>query len=101
VIANRMGAANETITIRIRDREYNIRGTDDKERMVKVAAYVDQKLRDIGSSSKGLNNEKIAILAALDIAGDYFQITKEKEDLLREINNRSQRLMLNLNTVLQ
>jgi len=96
-----MSTANETVTIKIRDREYDIRGTDDKERMLKVAAYVDQKLRDISSSSKGLNNEKTAILAALDIAGDYFQTIKEKEDLLREINNRSQRLMLNLNTVLQ
>jgi cell division protein ZapA len=100
-LRNTMGTTNETITIKIRDREYSIRGADDKERMLKVAAYVDQKLRDIGNSSKGLNNEKIAILAALDIAGDYFQIIKEKEDLLREINNRSQRLMLNLNTVLQ
>ena len=96
-----MSTANETVTIKIRDREYDIRGTDDKERMLKVAAYVDQKLRDISSSSKGLNNEKTAILAAIDIAGDYFQIVKEKEDLLREINNRSQRLMLNLHTVLQ
>jgi cell division protein ZapA len=96
-----MSTANETVTIKIRDREYDIRGTDDKERMLKVAAYVDQKLRDISSASKGLNNEKTAILAALDIAGDYFQTIKEKEDLLREINNRSQRLMLNLNTVLQ
>lgn len=98
---NTMGATNETITIKIRDREYNIRGTDDKERMLKVAAYVDQKLRDIGRSSKGLNNEKVAILAALDIAGDYFQIIKEREGLLREINDRSQRLMTNLNTALQ
>jgi cell division protein ZapA len=96
-----MSTANETVTIKIRDREYDIRGTDDKERMLKVAAYVDQKLRDISSLSKGLNNEKTAILAAIDIAGDYFQIVKEKEDLLREINNRSQRLMLNLHTVLQ
>lgn len=96
-----MSTANETVTIKIRDREYDIRGTDDKEQMLKVAAYVDQKLRDISSSSKGLNNEKTAILAALDIAGDYFQTIQEKEDLLREINNRSQRLMLNLNTVLQ
>jgi cell division protein ZapA len=96
-----MSTANETVTIKIREREYNIRGMDDKERMLKVAAYVDQKLRDISSSSKGLDNEKTAILAALDIAGDYFQVVKEREDLLREINERSQRLMLNLNTALE
>ena len=96
-----MSTTNETVTIRIRDREYAIRGADDKEQMLKVAAFVDQKLQEISGSSKGLNDEKTAILAALDIAGDYFQLIKEKEDLLREINNRSQKLMLSLNTVLQ
>ena len=96
-----MSAVDETVTVKIQEREYTIRGADDKERMVRVAAYVDQKLQEISGSSKGLNDEKTAILAALDIAGDYFQLIKEKEDLLREINNRSQKLILNLNTVLQ
>ncbi len=91
----------ETVTITIKDREYTIRGVDDKDRILKVAAYVDQKLKEIRSSSKGLTDEKAAILAALDIAGDYLQLIKEKEDLLREINNRSQNMILSINTVLQ
>jgi len=91
----------ETVTITIKDREYTIRGADDKDRILKVAAYVDQKLKEIRSSSKGLTDEKAAILAALDIAGDYLQLIKEKEDLLREINNRSQNMILSVNTVLQ
>jgi cell division protein ZapA len=96
-----MSTVNETITIKIRDREYTVRGADDKERMLRVAAFVDQKLKEISGSSKGLNDEKAAILAALDIAGDYFQLIKEKEDLLREINNRSQKLILSVSAVLQ
>ena len=95
-----MSAVNETVTIKIKDREYTIRGADDKERILKVAAYVDQKLREISGSNKGLNDEKAAILAALDIAGDYLQLIKEKEDLLREINNRSHKMNLSVNTVL-
>jgi cell division protein ZapA len=95
-----MSAMNETVTIKIKDREYTIRGADDKERILKVAAYVDQKLKEISGSSKGLNDEKAAILAALDIAGDYLQLIKEKEDLLREINNRSQKMILSVNTIL-
>jgi cell division protein ZapA len=96
-----MSAMNETVTVKIKDKEYTIRGADDKERILKVAAYVDQKLREISGSSKGLNDEKAAILAALDIAGDYLQLIKEKEDLLREINNRSQKMILSVNTALQ
>jgi len=96
-----MNATSETITIKIRGREYAVRGTDASEQMAKVAAYVNQKLQEISGSGKGLNDEKTAILAALDIAGDYFQLIKEKEDLIREINARSQKMILNVNTLLQ
>ena len=96
-----MSAMNETVTVKIKDKEYTIRGADDKERILKVAAYVDQKLREISGSSKGLNDEKAAILAALDIAGDYLQLIQEKEDLLREVNDRSQKMILSVNTALQ
>jgi len=89
----------EKVTIRIRDREYAIRGPDDRKQTLKVAAYVDTKLEEINETRKGLSDDKTAILAALDIAGDYFQVIKEKEDLLAEINKRSQRLIQNLNMV--
>jgi cell division protein ZapA len=91
---------NEKVTIKIRNREYAIRGSDDREQILKVAAYVDEKIKEILDSTKELNDEKAAILTALDIAGDYFQLIKEKEDLLREINDRSRKLIQNANTVL-
>ncbi len=90
----------EKVKIRIRDREYAVRGPDEREQILKVAAYVDKKLKEISGSKKELSDDKTAILAALDIAGDYFQLIKEKEDLLTEINNRSQRLIQGLNMVL-
>jgi cell division protein ZapA len=95
-----MGPVGEKVTIKIRDREYAIRGSDDRKQILKAAAYVDKKLKEINDSKKGLSDDKTAILAALDIAGDYFQLIKEKEDLLSEINNRSQRLIQTLNMVL-
>jgi cell division protein ZapA len=95
-----MTPLNEKVTIKIRNREYAIRGSDDREQILKVAAYVDEKLKEIIDSTKELNDEKAAILTALDIAGDYFQLIKEKEDLLREIDNRSRKLIQNANTVL-
>jgi cell division protein ZapA len=95
-----MSAMVEKVKIRIRDREYAVRGPDEREQILKVAAYVDKKLKEISGSKKGLSDDKTAMLAALDIAGDYFQLIKEKEDLLTEINNRSQRLIQGLNMVL-
>ena len=65
-----------------------------------MAAYVDQKLKEVGDSARGISEDKKAILAALDIAGDYFQLLKEKEDLLAEINDRSKRLIQTLDLAL-
>jgi cell division protein ZapA len=90
----------EKVRIKIQDREYVVRGSDDREQILKVAAYVDRKLKEISDSNKGLPVDKTAILAALDIAGDYFQLIKEKEDLLAEVNSRSQRLIQGLNRAL-
>jgi cell division protein ZapA (FtsZ GTPase activity inhibitor) len=89
-----------TVKIKIQNREFAVKGSDDREQILQVAAYVDQKLKELGDSVKGLTDDRKAILAALDIAGDYFQLLKEKEDLLAEINDRSKRLVQNLDLVL-
>ena len=91
----------ETVKIRVKGREYAITGSDDKEQILRVAEYVDQRLREIGDSQKGLPDDKAAILTALDIAGDYFQLIKEKEVLLAEIDDRTSRLIEGMNMVLK
>jgi cell division protein ZapA len=91
---------DDKVTIRIKDTEYAIRGSDDREQILKAAEYVDKKLREINKFKKELSEDKKAILTALDIAGDYFQLIKEKEVLLAEINNRSKRLLQRLDLAL-
>lgn len=91
---------DDKVTIRIKDTEYAIRGSDDREQILKAAEYVNKKLREISEFRKELSEDKKAILTALDIAGDYFQLIKEKEVLLAEINNRSKRLLQRLDLAL-
>jgi len=90
----------EKVNIKIKDKEYVVRGSDNRDQIMKAAAYVDSKIKEISDSGKGLTDDKIAVLTALDIAGDYFQLSEEKKDLLTEIERRSQRLMQRLDTVL-
>ena len=87
---------DDKVIIKIKDTEYAIRGSDDREQILKAAEYVDKKLREISKFKKELSEDKKAILTALDVAGDYFQLIKEKEVLLAEINNRSKRLLQRL-----
>jgi len=90
----------DKVTIKIKDTEYAIRSSDDREQILKAAEYVDRKLREIDEFKKELSEDRKAILTALDIAGDYFQLIKEKEVLLAEINNRSKRLLQHLDLAL-
>ena len=89
----------EKVEIIIGDRKYAIRGSDDREQIVRVATYVDRKLKEATNAQQGLSDDRTAILTALDIAGDYFQLIREKEDFLTEINNRSKRLIQSLNMI--
>ena len=91
----------EKVNIKIKDKEYVVRGSDNRDQIMKVATYVDRRIKEISDSGKGLSDDKIAVLTALDIAGDYFQLLEEKKDLLAEIKRRSQMLMQRLNTVLK
>ena len=91
---------DDKVTIKIKDTEYAIRGSDDREQILKAAEYVDKKLREMNKLKMELSEDKKAILTALDIAGDYFQLIKEKEVLLAEINNRSKRLLQSLDLAL-
>ncbi|MEA3358083.1 MAG: cell division protein ZapA [Thermodesulfobacteriota bacterium] len=91
----------ENVNIKIKDKEYIVKGSDNRDQIMKVATYVDRRIKEISDSGKGLPDDKIAVLTALDIAGDYFQLLEEKKDLSAEIESKSQRLMQRLNTVLK
>jgi cell division protein ZapA len=91
----------EKVNIKIKDKEYVVKGSDNRDQIMKVATYVDRRIKEISDSGKKLSDDKIAVLTALDIAGDYFQLLEEKKDLLAEIKRRSQMLMQRLNTVLK
>jgi cell division protein ZapA len=91
----------EKVNIKIKDKEYVVKGSDNRDQIMKVATYVDRRIKEISDSGKKLSDDKIAVLTALDIAGDYFQLLEEKKDLLAEIKRRSQMLMERLNTVLK
>jgi cell division protein ZapA (FtsZ GTPase activity inhibitor) len=63
-----------------------IRGDADREMTMKLAEFVDQKMREAVPSTMSLSNvlyneriARVAILAALNIAEELFQLRAEKE----------------------
>jgi len=90
----------ETVKVRIRNAEYLVQGEDGEQQVQRIADYVNDKLKQIEQSTEGLSEKRTAILAALDIAGDYFQILKEREDLVSKLRNRTQILIHSIDSVM-
>ena len=90
----------QPIKVRILDHEYLIKSDEDVEQVFKIAQYVNEKLKEINDTNKGLSAKKTAILAALNIASEYFQSQKERDDLLTEIRQRAETLIYNIDSVI-
>jgi cell division protein ZapA len=58
----------KTVEITILGREYRVAcGDEERESLLTAAAYLDRRMREIRDSAKITGNEKIAVMAALNI----------------------------------
>ncbi len=65
-----------------------LRSDEEPEQVNEIAKLVNDKLDDVRKNSGKLSEGKTAILAAFDIAGDYLRLLKERDVLLRDIQDR-------------
>jgi cell division protein ZapA (FtsZ GTPase activity inhibitor) len=87
------------IKVKILDNEYLIKSEEeDIEKVYKIAEYINEKVNEINNNSEGLSEKKAVILTALNIAGDYFQALKERDDLIDNIRQRSKALVSNIDS---
>jgi cell division protein ZapA len=87
----------QPIKVIILDQEYLIRSDEDGELVTKIAAYVNEKINEVRAQSDGLSDKKIAILTALNIASEYFQLLDEREKISADIYKRMKKIMVDIN----
>ena len=68
-------AAKTTVTtdVEIFGSVYHVRGDDDPEHLREVAALVDRRMREVAEKVTTVDTARIAILAALNIADEFFR----------------------------
>ena len=60
----------------------------------KVATYVDEKMMEVGANMPGSTTiDKVAIIAALNIAGELFQLKQDSQSFEEYIQNHSESLI--------
>lgn len=73
------------VKVKIYGQEYVIAGEMSREDIIKVAAYVDNKMMEITEAAKaaGAGPSNIAVLSAVNITSEHFKMLEEMEDLKR------------------
>jgi cell division protein ZapA len=76
---------DKIIEIEVYGRPYKIRvkGEEDEKYVNHLTSYVDQKMQEIAVKSKSTDALKIAVLALLNIADDFF-VSRKRLDQLDE-----------------
>ena len=90
----------EPVKVRIHDQEYLLKSDGDVKQIEAIADYVNQKLADVQEGSEGLSDRKVAILAALSIAGEYLQIRKEQDEMKGRIRQRTDALISSIDSAI-
>ncbi|UCD16904.1 MAG: cell division protein ZapA [Candidatus Zixiibacteriota bacterium] len=83
----------KTVKVVIFGEEYPIRGDADSEYILRVADYVDRRMKEIALKSKNKSPNRIAILAALNIAGEYLDLKDTKVTDLSEVEDRAKSIL--------
>ncbi len=76
---------NNKVKVKIYGQEYVIAGEKTREEIIQVAAHVDMKMQEVTEAAKaaGVVPSNIAVLAAVNITSEYFQVLEEMEKLKR------------------
>jgi cell division protein ZapA len=79
----------QTIRVEIYNQTYSIRSDGDNEYILRLAEYVDGKMREISSGTLTVDSLKVAILAALHIADEFHQQKHQQQQTDAQLAARS------------
>jgi len=93
---------NTSVRVEIFDQAYNLRGSD-PEYILKLAEYVDSKMRAVAEQTNTIDTVRLAVLAALNIADEYHLMRRKSEGqgLGASYQQRAHKLSTALDEVLE
>lgn len=91
-----MNDGPQTVSVTILDKEYQIScPSDEVDALMESAAFLDHRMKEIKKNSQVYGLERVAIMAALNIANDYIsqsnqtsEITGSQEDSLKILTQK-------------
>jgi cell division protein ZapA len=86
--------------VKIFDQTYSIRADKDPEYIARVAAFVDERMREIAHGTATVDTLRVAVLAALNIADEHFQLRQKFNETDKAIGQKALALVGALDQIL-
>lgn len=85
------------VSVRILDKEYRVScGAEEKDGLLESARMLDQRMREIRQAGRVIGIDRIAVMAALNIAYELLNLQQNQvqgqEDLERRLHDLQERL---------
>lgn len=97
-----MSATLRPVTITILDKEYLIScREDERDQLHTAAAYLNEQMRELKNSGKVVGTERIAVMAALNIASELLARRSENEELSSSVDSAIRRLNSKIDAALR
>jgi cell division protein ZapA len=93
-------AVSGSVRVEIFDQVYNLRGSD-ADYIVKLAEYVDGKMRAVSQQTATVDSVRLAVLAALNIADEYHLLKRRLDPPSPDARQRASKLASALDEVLE
>ncbi len=85
------GASVGSVRVEIFDQAYNLRGSDPAY-ILRLAEYVDAKMRAVAEQTATVDSVRLAVLAALNIADEYHLLKRRQDSSSSGLGERIQHL---------
>jgi cell division protein ZapA (FtsZ GTPase activity inhibitor) len=84
--------------VKILGKTYTVRSEFDPSFTTKTADFVDSKMRELTGKAGLAPTEKIAVLTAMNLAGELLRVKKRESALREELKSKTKKLIKLINS---
>ncbi len=80
---------SESVKVDIFGKTYTLKGSADPEYVQEIAAFVDERMREVAGNAPTIPTSKVAILAAVNIADELFREQQKRLEAMATLEDKS------------
>lgn len=77
-----------TMEVSIMGQKFMIKSESDEDYVLQVAQFVDRRINEVMQNTRSVASLNVAILAAMNIADEYFKYQRDKQDKLNKVEKK-------------